>query len=206
MNERAGTVLYPRAPAVQLGSRPAAGLKPGSGGMSARVSLIVNTACADPVIAERRNPFRSAPYKNRAALLAEEILPRCSGFAEVIVAGVFPDWMPRSFPLVDFIHVAPVRHDRWDALVQREAGARYSSADVFVFCHDDHAPGEGLGARAAGMDADILVPRRVHLRTSATLNNGKADGYMGGHCYAMRAGSGPPCHSRAPRTSTGTHT
>jgi hypothetical protein len=72
--------------------------------------------------------------------------------------------------------------------MQREHGARLTTGDIIVFCHDDHAPGDGLAdyLRTLTPDVDIVVPRRVHLLTKATLNNGSEQKYMGGHCYAMR--------------------
>jgi hypothetical protein len=117
-----------------------------------------------------------------------EILPRSVGFDEVVVAGEFPSQLKERFPHVRFVAVPSQRRDRWDALFQREAGARFVTGDILVFCHDDHAPGEGLAEylRKMAPTVDILVPKRVHLRTRAVLNNGRADGYMGGHCYAMR--------------------
>lgn len=153
-----------------------------------KVSLVINTACADPIIGDRTNPYRVSPYRQRAAILENDVLPRTSGFDEVIVAGVFPSDMPEKFPDIQFVWVEPQRHDRWDALTQREEGARLSTGDVIAFCHDDHAPGESLAdcLRSLPADVDILVPKRVHLMTGASLNNGRADNYMGGHCYAMR--------------------
>jgi hypothetical protein len=153
-----------------------------------KISLIINTACADPVVRQRNNPFRAACYGERAGLLEKEILPRSAGFDEVVVAGSFPPQLKERFPLVRFVPVPPQRRDRWDALFQREVGARFTTGDILVFCHDDHAPDDRLAAflRELPPDIDILVPKRVHLRTGAVLENGKADGYMGGHCYAMR--------------------
>jgi hypothetical protein len=40
--------------------------------------------------------------------------------------------------------------------------------------------------RASLGQVDILVPKRVHLKTRAVLDNGKTGNYMGGHCYAMK--------------------
>jgi hypothetical protein len=160
----------------------------GLSGSGTRVSLIINTACADSIVGDRQNPFRSARYRDRARLLEHEVLPRCGGFDEIVVSGVFPMSLADRFPSVRWVAVPQQRRDRWDALNQREVGARFVSADILVFCHDDHAPGAGLAdyLRMLPPDVDILVPRRVHLITGAVLNNGKADGYMGGHCYAMR--------------------
>jgi len=156
--------------------------------MKPRVSLIINTACGDPIIGERRNLYRSATYQQRIDLLATQVLPRVQGFDEVIIAGVFPKLLTEQFPDFRFVHVPAQRHDRWDALAQRETGARWATGDILVFCHDDHAPGETLAdyLRSMPPTTDILVPKRVHLKNGASMNNGRADGYMGGHCYAMR--------------------
>ncbi len=155
---------------------------------SPRVSFIVNTACGDPVVGPRCNPYRSLQYRDRIKILSEEILPRAQDFDEVIVAGQFPSSFVDAFPAVRFVNVAAVHHDRWDALPQREAGAKCASGDILVFAHDDHAPGEGLVRvlRELPQEIDILVPRRVHQKTGATLINGGADGYVGGHYVAMR--------------------
>lgn len=156
------------------------------------VSLIINTACGDAVVGSRSNPFRTASYASRAALLEKVVLPRCTGFDDVIVAGSIPPKLDEAFPDVRFVDVQPARRDRWDALLQREVGARFASGHILVFCHDDHAPGEGLAdyLRNLPLDVDILVPNRVHLKTGATLINGRErpglEPYMGGHCYAMR--------------------
>jgi hypothetical protein len=121
-------------------------------------------------------------------LLSQEILPRTADFDEVILAGTIPPALLGDFPSIRYVPVPPRRRDRWDALVQREAGARLATGDILVFCHDDHAPGPNLAAflRDLPPHVDILVPQRLHLRTGAVLNNGRVDGYMGGHCYAMR--------------------
>lgn len=162
----------------------------GASTVRARITLIVNTACGDEEVRGRSNPYRRATYADRERLLTEQVLPRCVGFDEVIVAGQFPARLPARFESCRFIEVPPKMRNRWDALLQREIGARFATGDILVFCHDDHAPGEGFAetlARCAEASTwDILVPRRVHHGTGAELNNGKADGYMGGHCYAMR--------------------
>ncbi|MGO9836801.1 MAG: hypothetical protein ACLP1X_21620 [Polyangiaceae bacterium] len=120
--------------------------------------------------------------------MEKEILPRSLGFDEVIVVGIYPASIADRFPGVRFVAVPSQRRNRWDALFQREVGARFATGDVLVFCHDDHAPGEGFARYLHELpsDVDILVPKRIHLKTGLVLNNGEADGYMGGHCYAMR--------------------
>ena len=157
--------------------------------MTPRVSFIVNTACGDPIVGPQHNPYRSLAYSERARILAEEILPRADreNFDEIIVAGIFPHSL-EVFPRVRFVNVAPMYRDRWDALPQREAGARYASGDILVFAHDDHAPGNGLvkALQELPKDVDVLVPKRIHQKTGAILINGGAEGYVGGHYVAMR--------------------
>lgn len=147
------------------------------------VSIIFNTCCMDTRARFKRNDFRSALYVERAALL-KETLKGLSGFDEVIVAGNFEEGEGYRY-----VEVPPYFHDRRDALRQREAGARFAKGDLLVFSHDDHAPGENFAYQLrdiANEEWDILVPRRVHFQTKAELNNGKVDGYMGGHLLAMK--------------------
>jgi hypothetical protein len=155
-----------------------------------RHSLIINTACGDAMVVGKKNPYRSRRYGERAELLRSEVIPRAerAGFSEIIVAGMFPQSLAEEFPRLLWVVVPPQRNNRWDGLYQREMGARFATGDTLTFCHDDHYPGEGY---AYSLDAvpdpwDILIPRRIHAETGATLNNGEADGYMGGHCYTQR--------------------
>ena len=157
-------------------------------GTMPRVSIVINTACADPFSQDRGSPAHGLPYKRRIEILKDETIPRSKDFDDIIVAGSYPESLPRLFPHVRFVPVMGEKHDRWDALLQRETGARYASGGVIVFCHDDHAPGENLAdiCRALPPKVDILVPKRIHMKTGQEINNGREEGYMGGHCYAMR--------------------
>lgn len=154
-----------------------------------RHSLVINTACGDPLTAGKRNPYRSARYGERVELLREILsAQRHRPWAEVIVAGTFSGNLPEEFPEVHWIALSPQRHNRWDGLYQRDMGARFATGDTITFCHDDHLPSDDYAARLDDEmeGVDILVPDRIHNETGAKLNNGKADGYMGGHCYTMR--------------------
>jgi hypothetical protein len=155
---------------------------------SPKISLIINTACADSVVGKKASPAHNALYEARQEILRKETIPRAKDFDEVIVAGVFPDEFRKEFPRVRFVPVPPQKRDRWDALLQRDVGARFATGDVLVFCHDDHAPGETLPDLCRNLypEVDILVPKRIHLATGEEINNGREQGYMGGHCYAMR--------------------
>lgn len=150
-----------------------------------RISLIINTAAGDPYLVGRRNLYRQREYAERAEIL-RQIVAFSYGFDEVIVAGIPP---AIEYPLpVSIVNVPPRKRDRSDALWQREIGARHASGDILVFTHDDHAPEPGFVERLRELDPqpmDLIVPQRVHGLTGATLNNGKADGYMGGHLLVM---------------------
>lgn len=155
-----------------------------------RISYVINTAALDPWV-HGQNPHRSAAYRQRAALLRDKVLPAAlnQGFDEIIVAGVYEPGDGYRF-----LPVAPRYRDRRDALVQREAGARHSTGDIIVFGHDDHAlEAEFLSELRLRLDRpqdfepwDLLIPRRLHGITGAELNNGKQDGYMGGHVLVMK--------------------
>lgn len=155
-----------------------------------RTSLIINTN----YYADGGNLYRAAPYVAREKLLADT-LSRVDifGFDEVIVAGVFNPELGNKFQSVRFVSVPPTVENRWDALMQREVGARFASGDILVFCHDDHSPANSLDGipfaatlKTLGEEWDILVPKRKHKQTGEELTNGRLEGYMGGHCYAMR--------------------
>jgi len=149
--------------------------------MKPRISLIFNTCCLDPRAKDYRNPYRSTNYEDRANLL-REVLKNLSGFDEVIVAGNFEEGENYHY-----IEVPPYYHDRRDALRQRELGARYTTGDLLVFSHDDHAPGGNLAYQLKdGIEGDIIVPKRINKSSSKTLNNGKSTDMMGGHLLIMR--------------------
>ena len=155
-----------------------------------RHSLIINTACGDAHVAGQKNPYRSRRYGERAELLRAAILPRAidGGFDDIIVAGIFPQTLSEAFDELLWIKVPPQRHNRWDGLFQREVGARFASGDLLTFCHDDHAPQKDYATemRQIDYDWDIIVPERIHGITGESMNNGKDEGYMGGHCYTMK--------------------
>lgn len=153
-----------------------------------RVSLIINTACGDHIVAQVTGRYQSQPYGARVELLRNRILSAAirDGFDEIILAGVVPDGF--SFPGVKIVNSPPQRRDKWDALIQRDTGAMYSMGDVLVFCHDDHMVSKGLveSLRVMPPDVDILVHPRVHGQSGELLNNGRTDGYIGGHYCCVR--------------------
>lgn len=150
-----------------------------------KISLIINTAALDPKVASSNNPHRSSSYGDRRRLIYDEILPRANAFDEVIITGVFEEG-----PGYTYWPVIPNFRDRRDALIQREAGARISSGNILVFTHDDHAPGDEFISRLPEYYSDILVPKRLHIKTGRELNNGgpkfSSPPYMGGHLLVMK--------------------
>jgi len=151
------------------------------------IDIIFNTCCMDPLASIKHNPWREGSYAHRKEMLGDSIEAVPTGIG-VIVAGAFTgDQANRGYL---YVQVDPIRRNRTDALQQRELGARHSTADVMVFCHDDHRPGEGffnaLESRKPFPSWDILVPKRIHGITGEEMENGRKDGYMGGHCLVMR--------------------
>lgn len=157
-----------------------------------KLSLIINTCVAHEGAGQTGNLYRSAPYTARLALLKDRILPTVltSGWDEIFVSGGVPISLAEEFrdPRLTFLAMPPAKGNRWDALIQREIAARHSTGDILCFSHDDHLPPKAEEVQYAAEDLvwDILVPKRIHGVTGATMNNGKADGYMGGHSYLMR--------------------
>lgn len=153
-----------------------------------KISLILNTACMDPIVASRHNTYRSAKYVSRSDMLKETI--RVSqGFNEIIVVGNYKSNI--RLPKYEYIEVQPSTRTRADGLIQREVGARHSTGDILVFCHDDHRPADDFSERirihySYGKNRnDLLIPKRVHNITGSVMNNGRDDDYMGGHTLVM---------------------
>jgi hypothetical protein len=146
-----------------------------------RTSLIVNTACGDPHARSHRNIHRSTSYGDRWEGL-KQIVSQCE-FDEIIVCGIIPE--DDGLAVDSYIHLVGGYGDRRDALLQREVGARGSTGDLLIFTHDDHMPGFSGEDIHDVEDWDILVPQRVHGVTGEILNNGKEQGYMGGHTLVM---------------------
>lgn len=156
-----------------------------------RTSLIINTASGDPYLQRRHNLYRRASYADRIAML-HEILLSADGFDEVIVVGQPPAALEVDINLnVIVVSISPRKRDRSDALWAREVGARMSTGDLLVFTHDDHKPELGFSDKLRRLareepEVDLWIPRRVHGKTAARLNNGAKEGYMGGHTLAMK--------------------
>ena len=152
-----------------------------------KISLILNTACMDPIVASRSNTYRGKNYCSRADMLKETIsIVQDDGWDEIIVAG---NYKPGDG--YNYIEVLPATRTRADGLIQREVGARHSIGDILVFCHDDHRPHHSMPRilrKHYGWGKnknDLLIPRRYHGITGELLNNGQRDNYMGGHCLVM---------------------
>jgi len=143
------------------------------------ISLIVNTACMDPMVKGKKQLYANKPYGARAEMLHDIILPYVrEQFDEVLVVGAF-----ERGEGYQYIPMPPLFRDRRDALWQRELGARHSRGSILAFSHDDHLLKFEL-SRPLETDWDILVPRRED-RDGNELNNGRLEGYMGGHSLFM---------------------
>jgi len=149
-----------------------------------RTSLIINTSCGDPDAGHV--PTRAALYADRyeyVKRIVSEFGPVCD---ELIIAGKLPEG---ELDGVDrYIEIVSGYGDRRDALLQREMGARVSTGDALIFTHDDHLPRWTRQDCEGQWDLpwDILVPERRHAITDELLNNGRDQGYMGGHTLVMR--------------------
>ena len=149
--------------------------------MRERVSLIINTACAAPHAATSKNPWRQSSYSDRSKFL-REIIDAGQNFDECLVTGSFHAGDGYTYVAVESVYC-----DRRDALYQRELGTRTSTGNILCFTHDDHLPQFSADdVHAHDPKWDILVPRRAHGKTGATLPNGHDEGYMGGHTLLMR--------------------
>lgn len=151
-----------------------------------RISLIINTACMDPEVAQGQNLYRVSTYGQRCETLRQSLSSLTSaGFDEIIVCGVFEEGEGYQY-----VRMAPRCRDRRDALHQRDLGAAYATGDILVFCHDDHIPGPGFVEELRAMSKDpgwaLLVPKRLHGITGEELENGRSADYMGGHCLVMQ--------------------
>ena len=164
-----------------------------------KISLILNTACMDPLAEARRSQWRRKAYAARISMLEETIrLATEQQWDEIIVAGNY-----KAGDGYSYVEVPPFSRSRADALIQREQGARHSTGDVLVFCHDDHRPNMGFVTKlkqyyAPRKDSllldswDLLIPRRfravgnVELENGDHRNNPKRNSYMGAHCLVMK--------------------
>jgi len=153
-----------------------------------KISLIINTASMDPIVAAQSNMFRRSRYGDRVENVRR--LAKVAGDAgvEVIVAGNFEEGDGYTY-----VELEPGYRDRRDALWQREMGARYSTGDVLIFCHDDHSlDAEFVNVlrrrylQQSQQEWDLIVPKRIHNDMVTELNNGKDEDYMGGHALVMK--------------------
>lgn len=155
------------------------------------ISVVLNSAA----LGEKAKSVLSSggvEHGKRAKLLRYQILPRLLDdplVGEVIVAG---EWEHTKG--TRYVFSPSVKFDCTDALQQRHDGFLASKGDIIVFLHDDHSPHpdffDTLEANYASNKAwDVLVPRRYCSpapNCSVALNNGKAEGYVMGHCSVMR--------------------
>lgn len=131
-------------------------------------------------------------HGKRSDLLRFQILPRLLDdplVTEVIVAG---EWEYSKG--VRYVYSPSVAFDCTDALQSRHVGFLASKGDPIVFLHDDHMPHPDFfdvlqTHYIPDPTWDVLVPRRYcspAQHCSMALNNGKAEGYVMGHCSVMR--------------------
>lgn len=163
-----------------------------------RISLIVNTCAMDPLAGKPLYGRRT--YRERADLLRRTLVDTTQDdWDEIIVVGSFEPPPEEREPEAiypgkawrrsyTYVPMDPICRDRRDALWQRELGARTATGDLLAFSHDDHAFAMGTPSVLRAMqqdDWDLLVPQRVNLMGDE-LNNGRAEGYMGGHSLVMK--------------------
>ena len=154
------------------------------------VSVIINTAAMG---LKARSVLSSSgiPHGQRALLLRGQVLPRLlrdPAVDEVLVVG---EYEPAEG--YQYIESPSVAFDATDALQQRASGAAASRGDVMVFQHDDHTIDESFfeilrTTYARDSRWDVLVPARWTMDSAGPrqLNNGSAEGYVGGHVCVMR--------------------
>lgn len=155
-----------------------------------KISVIVNTCCLGPRAHAVTGSCSPTPHAWRAFALGNFILPAYAADAnidEVIVAGEFVQGDGFTYAPSPSRFFSCV-----DALAQRDAGAKAANGDILIFTHDDHILEPGFAARLRAMlplpdGVGVIVPQRRR-RTFASwnvLNNGRDQGYIGGHVVVM---------------------
>jgi hypothetical protein len=160
------------------------------------VSLIITTACGDPLVAEQRGGHgQGQVHARRIEFLNERILPAALELGEldeVIVAGR-PSNELRDLPDVTYLWVPPARRDRSEALHIREIATRYSTGDILIYTADDHALSEDFVGNMPTWDWDILTPVRINGADGNEMNSGDPaskwhnfGGYSPAHCQVLK--------------------
>ena len=152
----------------------------------ARISLIVNTCCLGPRAHEITGSRSPTPHAFRAFMLGNAMLPFYRAdvsFDEIIVVGEFVEG-----PGYKYVHSPSTHFSCIDALEQRQRGFEASTGDILIFTHDDHFLDYTFGARLKAMlpfpeGVEIVLPqrRRRTFEDYQILNNGRDNGYLGGH-------------------------
>lgn len=149
------------------------------------ISLVVNTCAAGPGASTTLSSGK-VPYSWRAYALQNFILPRYlddPNIDEIIVVG---EWKPAPRNEYQYIEVPSEAFNCTDALAQRHAGCEAASGDWIICSHDDHIlASDWYHFFSLGNGGNVISPaRRTRLRaiTDEPLNNGRANGYVNGHC------------------------
>lgn len=155
-----------------------------------KLSVVVNTCCLGPRAHQVTGSCSPTPHAVRAFALGNFVLPFLCADAnidEVIVVGEFVEG-----PGYTYVPSPSTYFSCVDALAQRQAGFEASSGDWIVFMHDDHALDYSFSSMFRSMmplpeGIEVILPqrRRRTFGGHKILNNGRDDGYVGGHCVIL---------------------
>lgn len=158
--------------------------------MTPRISIVVNTCCLGPRSHEITGSCTPTPHVYRLFALGNFIIPAYiadPNIDEVIVVGEFADGEGYTYVPSPSTHFSCI-----DALAQRQAGFEASSGDIIIFTHDDHHLDFGFAAALRAMlpfpdDISVVLPQRRRRTFGGhnVLNNGRDQGYLGGHAVVM---------------------
>lgn len=127
--------------------------------------------------------------EKRLALL-QDILDTLWAFEELVIVGDFAENLLPQLTgcCYRYYHVPPVTRTTIDALMRRDVGWLVTKSDAVLFISDDHKLGKNFASvyrlyYAVDPSWDFLGPARYTVREDKKiwLNNGRADGYIGGH-------------------------
>ena len=160
------------------------------------ISLIVTTACGDPLVAEQHGGAgQGQRHAQRIKFLNEKILPAAINIGEldeIIVAGRPSDEL-KQFEGVTYLWVPPIVRDRSESLHIREIASRYSIGDILIYTADDHMLGDDFVSNMPTWDWDILTPMRINGADGNEMNSGDPaskwanfDGYSPAHCQVLK--------------------
>lgn len=131
--------------------------------------------------------------EKRLALLPEilDSLWRCK--ERVIVGDFAEDRLPRLPGFSSYFQVSAITNTTIDALMKRDVGWLVTASDAVLFLANDHKIDEDFcriyrSYYEVDPSWDFLAPARYTIREDQKiwLNNGRADGYVGGHAGVFR--------------------